>query len=80
MLLNPEETFTKYSLTKATGLKTQIVEDHLKVLVELGWVKKYPYTPTTYQVNLEDEVVKHLYNLFSKVKVIPKEPRLKETG
>jgi len=79
MLLNPEEAFTKYSLTKATGLKTRIVEDHLEVLVKLGWVKKYPYTPTTYQINLEDELVKHLYNLFSKVKVIPKEPSSKET-
>jgi len=79
MLLNPEEAFTKYSLTKATGLKTRNVEDQLKVLVELGWVKKHPYTPTTYQVNLEDELVKHLIELFQKVEVTLK-PRLKETG
>jgi Fic family protein len=70
LLLNPERTFTKYAVTKATGLKTKTVEYQLRTLVKMGWVKKYRYTPATYQANLENEVVKCLHDLFQKVKNI----------
>lgn len=57
LALNPEKAFTKYSLSKATGLRTPSVERRLKALMEIGWVKENPYKPKTYQINLENEVV-----------------------
>jgi DNA-binding IclR family transcriptional regulator len=70
LLLNPNETFTKYALVKATGMRTPSVESQLKLLLELGWVKEYAFTPKTYQINLENEVVSQISDLFQKIRHI----------
>jgi len=68
LTLNPKETFTKYALVKATGLRTPSVESQLKTLLELNWVKEYPFTPKTYQINPENEAVKHITEFLQKAK------------
>ena len=68
LTLNPKQAFTKYALVKATGLRTPSVNSQLKALLELNWVKEYPFTPKTYQVNLENEVVKYLLEFVEKVR------------
>ena len=70
LLLNPNETFTKYALVKATGMRTPSVESQLKVLLKLGWVKEYTFTPKTYQINLENKVVYQISEVFEKIKYI----------
>ncbi len=70
MLLNPNETFTKYALVKGTGMRTPSVESQLKVLLKLGWVKEYAFTPKTYQINLENKVVQQISEVFEKMKYI----------
>ncbi len=70
LAVNPQETFTKYALVKATGLRTPSVEGHLEVLLELGWVKEYSFTPKTYQINLENEVVKSLLEFLQRLRHI----------
>ncbi|HIE15155.1 TPA: hypothetical protein EYP70_07780 [Candidatus Bathyarchaeota archaeon] len=70
LLLNYNETFTKYALMKATGIKSHAVEEHLKVLVDLGWVKEYAYNPSTYRVNLEDPIVIGLLEFFRRVRAL----------
>jgi hypothetical protein len=57
LVLNSNEAFTKYALVKATGLKTRVVEEQLETLVELGWAKEHSFTPTTYQINMENAIV-----------------------
>jgi len=68
LVLNPREAFTKYALVKATGLRTPSVENQLGILLEMNWVKEYPFTPKTYQINLENEVVKQILELFQKIR------------
>ncbi len=68
LLSKPNEAFTKYALVKATGLRTPSVESQLKTLLKLGWVKEYAFTPKTYQVNLENEVVQQLLEVFQRIK------------
>jgi Fic family protein len=68
MIGRPEEYFTKYMLEKATGLKPLDVRRSLKTLVELGWVKEYQCDPKTYRVNMENENVKAVAELFRKLK------------
>lgn len=68
LTLHPEESFTKYALDKATGLRTPSVAQHLERLVMLGWVKKCETFPVTFKVNLENEVAKILTELFSELK------------
>jgi len=70
MALNPNEAFTKYALVKATGIRTPSVESQLRVLIKIGWIKEYGYTPKTYQINLENEVVKQITELFQKIKLV----------
>ena len=72
LLLNPNETFTKYALVKATGMRTPSVESQLRVLLKLGWVKEYTFTPKTYQINLENEVVRQISEAFEKIKFMKK--------
>jgi Fic family protein len=67
MVDRPEEYFTKYSLEKATGLKPVDVRRCLKALVELGWVKEYPCDPKTYRINMENETVKIVAELFKRL-------------
>jgi len=68
LVLNSEEALTKYALAKATGLKTSSVENHLRTLLELDWIKEYPFMPKTYQINLENEVVLQIVDFFQKAK------------
>lgn len=68
LLLNPDKAFTKYSLAKTTGLRTPSVNMRLKILVELGWVKENEFKPKTYQINVENETVKILLELFHKLR------------
>jgi hypothetical protein len=70
LLLNPTEAFTKYALVKATGLRTPSVDDQLKVLIKLGWVKEYAFTPKTYQINLDNEVVSQISGVFQNIRHI----------
>jgi Fic family protein len=68
MIERPEKYFTKYMLEKATGLKPLDVRRSLKTLVELGWVKEYQCDPKTYRVNMENENVRAVAELFRKLK------------
>jgi len=68
LLLNPDKAFTKYALTKATGLRTPSIERRLKTLVDLGWVRENKFKPRTYQINLENEIVKLLLDFFQKLR------------
>ena len=68
IILNPDEAFTKYALAKATGLRTSSVESHLKTLLKLNWVTEHRFTPKTYQINLENSVVKQIFEFFKKLK------------
>jgi len=68
MTERPDEYFTKYMLEKSTGLKPLDVRRSLKALVELGWVKEYPCDPKTYRVNMENEAVKAVAELFKKLR------------
>ncbi len=61
---------TKYGLERATGLSPSYVRKHLKVLVETGWVKEYPYNPQVYTVNLDDPKAKSLVEFFKKIDYI----------
>ena len=58
---------TKYGLERATGLNPAYVRRHLKVLVETGWVKEYPYTPQVYTINLDDPKARLLMDFFRKI-------------
>ncbi len=68
LILNPNKAFTKYALTKVTGLRTPSIERRLKTLVDLGWVKENKFKPKTYQINLENEIVKLLLEFFQKLR------------
>jgi len=68
LALHPEEAYTKYALVKATGVRTPSVEGQLKTLVEMGWVKEYPFTPRTYQINMEHETVKCFVEFLEKIR------------
>ena len=70
LVLNHNEAFTKYALVKSTGLKTQVVKGQLKALLELGWIKKYPFTPATYQASMENEVIKHIHDFLLNMKCV----------
>jgi len=70
LALYPKEAFTKYALVKATGLRTPSVEVQLEVLLELGWVKEYSFTPKTYQIDLENEIVKSLLEFIKGLRYI----------
>jgi|GEM_PF-1341887 len=67
LILNPNKAFTKYALAKATGLRTPSIEEYLKTLVKLGWVKENEFKPKTYQINPENEIIKILSDLFKKM-------------
>ncbi len=74
LALKPDEVFTKYALVKATGLRTPSVNSQLKTLLELNWVTKYPFTPTTYQINTDNQVIKHLLEFFGKIRHVRSGP------
>ncbi|MFQ6065395.1 MAG: hypothetical protein ACE5L6_07965 [Candidatus Bathyarchaeia archaeon] len=70
MFEKPNQVFTKYGLEKDTGLKPVDVRSDLKTLIEIGWVKEHQYDPKTYEVNMENPVVKHLYDFFKRIRHI----------
>jgi len=70
LILNSKQAFTKYALAKATGLRTPSVDSQLKTLLKLGWIKEHPFTPTTYQANPENRVVKHIQDFFLELKCV----------
>lgn len=77
LALNPDKAFTKYALSKYTGLRTPSVDRRLRALVELGWVKENEFKPKTYQINLENETVKAFLDFLStlkRLKIIPPPP------
>ncbi|MEM2320523.1 MAG: hypothetical protein QXS79_01350 [Candidatus Bathyarchaeia archaeon] len=68
LALNPEKAFTKYALAKATGLRIPSIERRLKTLIEIGWVKENQYKPKTYQINLENEMVRMIIEFLQKIR------------
>ncbi|MCD6089777.1 helix-turn-helix domain-containing protein [Candidatus Bathyarchaeota archaeon] len=70
LALHPREAHTKYSLVRATGLRTPTVGEYLKTLVELGWVKEYPFTPRTYQINADHAIIRCFIDFLEKIKNI----------
>lgn len=68
LILNPNKAFTKYSLAKLTGLRTPSVDRRLKTLVDLGWVKENKFKPKTYEINLENEIVRELMDFLHKMR------------
>ena len=68
MLEKPGQVFTKYGLERETGLKPVDVRSDLKALIEIGWVKEHQYDPKTYEVDMENPVVRHLYEFFKRVR------------
>ncbi|MBS7653468.1 MAG: helix-turn-helix domain-containing protein [Candidatus Bathyarchaeia archaeon] len=68
LILNPNKAFTKYSLAKLTGLRTPSVDRRLKTLVDLGWVKENKFKPKTYEINLENEIVRELMGFLNKMR------------
>jgi DNA-binding IclR family transcriptional regulator len=68
LISNPNEAFTKYALTKASGLRAPTVENYLKTLLELNWVEENSFTPKTYQINLKNALVNTLFQSFQKIK------------
>lgn len=68
LVLKPEESYTKYGLVKATGLRTPTVTQHLERLVKLNWAKKHNSSPASYQINLENETIKLIHELLLELK------------
>jgi hypothetical protein len=68
MFEKPSQVFTKYGLERNTGLKPVDVRSDLKALIKIGWVKEHQYDPKTYEVNMENPVVKQLYEFFKHVR------------
>ena len=67
MIKRPRECFTKYALEKLTGLKPIDVRRDLRVLVDLGWVRENPYNPRTYEVNMDNDIVKAIADFFRRL-------------
>jgi len=70
MLEKPNMVFSKYALKTATGLKWENVKSDVKILTELGWLKKNAYDPETYKVNMENEFVQHIAEFFKRVSLV----------
>ena len=70
LILNPQKTFTKYALVKATGLRTSSVQKHLIILLRIGWIRKHSFKPISYEANLQNRIVKEIHNLFQDVRTI----------
>ena len=64
LIEHPTRQFTRYSLRRSTGLSTEELTRHLQVLVELGWIRQFPHEPKTYQINMENRVVKVIIKFF----------------
>lgn len=70
MFEKPNQVFTKYGLQRNAWLKPVNVRSDLKTLVEIGWVKEHQYDPKTYELNMENPVVKHLHDFFKQISTL----------
>ena len=68
LLNNPNKNFTKYSIVKSTGIKTRIVDNYLKDLLNIGWIKKFEYTPITYKINKQNRIVLAFIGFLKEIK------------
>ncbi len=64
LALHPEESFTKYALVKATGLRTPAVTEQIERLSELGWIKRHELFPAKHQICLNNIVARLIHELF----------------
>jgi Fic family protein len=64
---NPDKRFTVYGISAMTHLKRSDVRANLSHLVEIGWVRKFETTPTTYQMNLSNEAATKLVDFLRSV-------------
>jgi hypothetical protein len=44
------------------------VDRRLKTLIDLGWIKENEFKPKTYQINLENEIVRDLMDFLYKIR------------
>ena len=58
---------TKYGLERLTGLKPVDVRKHLKILLEIGWIKEHDYVPPVYTLNFENSKIESLVVFFQKI-------------
>ncbi len=63
----PNELFTKYALEKETGLRSPELKTDLRILLKLGWITEFDYTPKKYQINMNSGAVAALVDLFRKI-------------
>jgi hypothetical protein len=69
LVLDFADSFTKYALVKASGLKISEVTRQLEALLEFGWIRKHlGPRAETYQANLENPVVNCILDLLRKGK------------
>lgn len=63
-----EPTLSVYRLRTLAGLRTKGVKNHLKVLVNCGWVKEVPTdSGKKYRLNRENPKVEALINFYREV-------------
>lgn len=63
----PDMLMTKYALEKRSRLNPVRVRAGLAALVRLGWVKEYRGDLVKYQLNMENEIVRHILRFFRDV-------------
>lgn len=78
MLEKPYMAFSKHTLARATGLKWENVKSDVKILTEIGWLKKNAYDPETYKVNLENEFVQNIAEFFKRLSRVGVAVRIRE--
>jgi hypothetical protein len=66
----PNESFTKYSLLKGTGLKRSDLNENLRHLTYINWVKELRAIHPMYQINLDNPIVRLLYDFFKESEYI----------
>jgi hypothetical protein len=66
----PNESLTKYSLLKCTGLKRSDLNENLRHLTNINWVKELRAIHLRYQINLDNPVVRVLYGFFKESEYI----------
>ena len=66
----PNDSFTRYSLQKSTGLKRSDLKENLRHHLQIRWVKEYEAIYPKYQINLDNSNVKALYKFFKEIEYI----------
>ncbi len=67
----PERGFTRYQIMKQAYLGYPECTKALKILAELGWLRKHEGKNTTYQINQADPTVASLLDFYRKIGYIP---------